>query len=124
MVAITEIRRSNATLKSRAPIVAVFIGATSGIGLSTLTQLAIHTTSPKVYIVGRSFSAFSPQLDNLKSLNPDATFEFIEAQVSLLEEIDKVCDEIRSKENKIDLLWLSMGALSLNGRQGKSKYPF
>jgi NADP-dependent 3-hydroxy acid dehydrogenase YdfG len=120
MVSLSEIRRSNSELKTQSPgLVAVFVGGTAGIGANTLKHLVISTNSPKVYIVGRSQTAAAPQLDELKTLNPHATFTFIEAQASLLKDVDRVCNEIKSIEKKIDLLFLTVGALSLNGRQGE-----
>lgn len=120
MVALGEIRSSNKTLQASVPAgqVSVFVGGTSGIGASTLKQLAISTVSPKIYLIGRSQSAAAVQLAELESLNPTGTFTFIEAQVSLLKEVDRVCHEIRERERNIDLLWLSTGGLSFNGRQG------
>jgi hypothetical protein len=68
MVALTEIRRYNAALKtlpSGQNQVSVFVGDTAGIGFSTLKALALNTVSPKVYIVGRSATSFSRQLEVL-----------------------------------------------------------
>jgi short-subunit dehydrogenase len=127
MVSIKEVRASNDSFKSSPKstnLTAVFVGATSGIGYSTLRQLAIHVSSPKIYIVGRSLSRFTPQLEELKSLNPRATFEFIEAEVSLLKDVERVCEQLKSTETKLDLLFLSTGFLSLAGQQGMFLHLF
>ena len=98
-------------------MVALFVGATSGIGKGTLRQLAKHAKAPKVYIVGRSKSSARPQVDELEALNPQGSFIFIETEISLIRNVDAVCDEIKAKEQKVDLIVLSTGYLTLGERQ-------
>ncbi len=118
MVNIQEVRFSNAELKGHSHIsTAVFVGATRGIGRSTLIQLAKNVPAPKVYIIGRSLSSTTPLLDELKSINPRGTFTFLQGQISLIKDVDTICAEIKSKEQSLDLLFLSAGQLSLAGRQ-------
>lgn len=119
MVTSTTIKLSNSDLRNQSPLVCVFVGATSGIGLNALKDLAKNGNAPKVYIVGRSREKATAILTELKSLNPKGTFEFIEAQVSLLRDVEAACKEIKEKEKYIDLLFLSPGGLNLAGRQGK-----
>jgi NAD(P)-dependent dehydrogenase (short-subunit alcohol dehydrogenase family) len=122
MVSMKEVRLSNGGLeKGPAGLKALFVGATAGIGASAVKQFALNTKSPTVYLAGRSQAKAAPLLDELKSLNPQATFTFIEAEVSLLKGVDKVCDEILAKEQKLDLLWVSQGLLSFSGQQ--SEFP-
>jgi NADP-dependent 3-hydroxy acid dehydrogenase YdfG len=120
MVNIKDIRASNAAFKqSNSGLVAVFVGATSGIGLGTLKQFAKNANAPTVYILGRSKSAAKPLLDGISASNPKAVFNFIETEVSLIKNVDKAVDEIKSKEQKVDILFLSPGYLSWEGRKGK-----
>ncbi|TVY39145.1 Oxidoreductase [Lachnellula subtilissima] len=91
----------------------VFVGATSGIGLSTISALLSHTHSPKLYIVERSQANFAATLAALQEVNSSSQLVFIEAQVSLLKEVERVCDLIRRQESALDLLWVSQGGLSL-----------
>lgn len=120
MVNLKQVKVSNSGLKNAASgLKAVFIGATSGIGKSVVKKFAQNAISPVVYLAGRSKSSAGPLLAELKSLNPEGSFIFIEAEVSLLKEVDKVCDEIKSKEQKIDLLFLAPGMLRTGGRKGK-----
>lgn len=120
MVAMKEVRLSNEGLKNEpAGLKALFVGATAGIGASAVKQFALHANAPTVYLVGRSQTKAAPLLAELKSLNPQATFTFIEAEVSLLKGVDKVCEEILAKEEKLDLLWLSQGLLSFAGQQSE-----
>jgi NAD(P)-dependent dehydrogenase (short-subunit alcohol dehydrogenase family) len=120
MVSMKEVRLSNDALKNGPTgLKALFVGATAGIGASAVKQFALHVKAPTVYLAGRSQAKASPLLDELKALNPQATFIFIEADVSLLKGVDKVCDQILAKEEKLDLLWLSQGLLSFSGQQSE-----
>lgn len=121
MVAYNTVKASNALLlksTSTKPLTAVFVGATSGIGLATLKSFAQSTSSPNAYICGRSRRAFQPHLDLLQRSNPGGNFQFITAEVSLIAEVDRVCKEILAKEDNVDSLWLSCGVLNLGGRDG------
>lgn len=120
MVNIKDVRASNASFKeSKKALVAVFVGATSGIGMGTLKQFTKHAHEPKIYILGRSRTAAGPLLDELAASNPQATLVFLESEISLMEKVDEVCKQIKSKEKKLDVLFMSPGYLSFDGRNGK-----
>jgi len=119
MVTLEEVRGSNNTLEALPPgLVAVFAGATAGIGLATLQQLARHANAPRCYIIGRSKDRAAHFIDKLKALNPMGTFIFIEGQFSLIADVDRMCEKIREYENHVDLVCMSPGYLSLSGRHG------
>jgi len=121
MVNIKDVRKSNLAFKlsgHASGLVAIFVGATSGVGMGTLKQFAKYATAPKVYVIGRSKTGATPLLNELKALNPEATFAFIETEISLIKNVDLACDEIKSKEKKVDILFMSPGYLSFDGRQG------
>jgi hypothetical protein len=113
MVSYTEVRAANAQLKSSLPSgpVAVFVGGTSGIGAYTAQAFAKHTVSPQVYIIGRSQDSADRILADLTELNSSGTYAFIRADVSLIRNVDEVCQQINSKEESINFLCLSQGAL-------------
>jgi NAD(P)-dependent dehydrogenase (short-subunit alcohol dehydrogenase family) len=125
MVVLEAVRASNRSLRTAVPgITALFVGGTSGIGQSTLRQLALTADKPNAYIVGRSESNASPFLAELRQINPEGKFNFIEADVSLIRNVDKACEEIKQKETKLNLLFMTAGGISLSGRNGKSiLYP-
>jgi NADP-dependent 3-hydroxy acid dehydrogenase YdfG len=124
MVAIKDVRASNATFKkTNSGLVAVFVGATSGIGMGTLKAFTKNANAPHIHILGRSKSAAKPLLDELHASNPGASINFIETEISLMKNVDKACDEIKSKEQKVDILCTSSGYLTWEGRNGKS-LPF
>ncbi|KAI6815358.1 hypothetical protein KC340_g15661 [Hortaea werneckii] len=122
MVAISEVKSANASLdKSPQELTAVFTGATNGIGLATLRAFAKHISSPRAIIVGRSQTKFASELDNLRSINPKGTYTFLETDISLIQNIDHLCQTIQTHlddgRTKIDLLLMSQGYISFNGRE-------
>ncbi|KAJ8099563.1 hypothetical protein POJ06DRAFT_223331 [Lipomyces tetrasporus] len=122
MVNIKAVRESNSRLKSEpSGMVALFVGATSGIGKGSIMQFAKYANAPKVYIVGRSKTAATALLNELDRLNPQGTFVFIETEISLIKNADDVCDQIAAQERKLDLAFLSPGFLSGAGRQETSE---
>lgn len=118
MVSLPDVQASNAQIASALPgLVAVFVGATSGIGEYSLKEFARHAQKPRVYFVGRSQEAADRIAEECRELNPDGEFIFIKADVSLLNSVDDVCRRIMEKEKTINLLFLTCGsALSGQGQ--------
>lgn len=121
MVSYTEILSSNALITtSTTPLrVAVFVGGTSGIGKLTIRALVATGTPIKIYLLGRkpSQSRTLPFIKELHTLNPKAEIIFIEAEVSLLADVKRVCSLISSLESKIGLLFLSAGFAPWGGQR-------
>lgn len=113
MVSLQHIRASNGSLPTSYPsgIVAVFVGATSGIGEYTLLQFARHVVRPRVYFVGRSQAAGQRVLAECQKLNQEGSFTFIQADLSDLKNVEVVCKEIKEQEQSINVLFLSQGSL-------------
>ncbi|KAH7213284.1 uncharacterized protein BKA55DRAFT_744128 [Fusarium redolens] len=95
--------------------VAVFVGATRGIGLSTLKVLTRTLPNPRIYVIGRSKARFASELAVLTEYNPNATIQFVETEVSLIKAVDDACDRIMGLENHVDLLFMSPGSLAFGG---------
>jgi NADP-dependent 3-hydroxy acid dehydrogenase YdfG len=119
MVGLKEIQSELSTLKRLGPgLVGVFVGGTSGIGEGTARAFVQNAVSPRVYLVGRS----QEQADRIKldfeKLNPESQTKFIKGDVSLIRGVDNICDEIKAQEDKINLLFMSAGFLSTQGRNG------
>ncbi|KAG7427990.1 Oxidoreductase lepF [Fusarium oxysporum f. sp. raphani] len=95
--------------------VAVFVGATRGIGLATLKALTRALPNPRFYIIGRSKARFAGVLALLNEYNPNAAIQFVEAEVSLIKGIDGVCERIMNLEKHVDLLFMSPGSLAFGG---------
>ncbi|EMT72005.1 hypothetical protein FOC4_g10003851 [Fusarium odoratissimum] len=95
--------------------VAVFVGATRGIGLATLKALTRALPNPRFYVIGRSKARFAGELALLNEYNPNATIQFVQAEVSLIKAIDGACERIRNLEKHVDLLFMSPGSLAFGG---------
>ncbi|VUC33687.1 unnamed protein product [Clonostachys rosea] len=126
MILLSIVKQSNKTALPaplRNGIVAVFLGATSGIGQSALKQFvaAAKDKNSRIYIVGRSTKAASPLLDELRHTDSSASIGFIERDVSLLREVDLATDFIKQRVKKVDLLFLSVGFISFEGRKETSE---
>lgn len=113
MVSLEQIRSSNSKIPTtlRPGLVAVFAGATSGIGESSLRQFAKNAIKPRIYFLGRSKQSGDRVRAELKKLNPDGEYIFISVDVSLLRSVDDVCRQIKEKESAINLLFLSTGSM-------------
>lgn len=117
MVALTDVQSSNSRVTSALPpgLVAVFVGATSGIGETSLKQFAKHSRQPRVYFIGRSQEAGDRIAAECKTLNSEGEYIFIKADTSLLCNVDDVCRDIKNKEKAVNLLFLSTGSLISKG---------
>lgn len=120
MVALSEVQSSNGRIASTLParLVAVFIGGTSGIGEYTLKQFAKHAREPRIYIVGRSQEAADRITAECRKTNAEGQYSFIPADTSLIRNVDDVCQQIRSKEKTVNILFLSTGTLVSNQGNG------
>lgn len=85
MVTLPQVHLSNDTITASLPnLVAVFVGATSGIGEAALKEFVRKPTQPKCYLVGRSEQFANRIIEECKSFNPDACIIFIQEDVSLV----------------------------------------
>ncbi|GAB7349561.1 hypothetical protein MBLNU459_g0256t1 [Dothideomycetes sp. NU459] len=117
MVNLQTVQAHNFALKSLAPgLVAVFVGGTSGIALSTALAFARHASAPKIYLIGRSQSAADTAIATMKSVNSSAQPVFCQTDISLLKNVDHVCAEIAAKEKMLNLLFMTPGYMTLKGR--------
>lgn len=117
MVKLADIVASNSRFASEhhEGRVCVFAGATSGIGLGTLRRLATMIYSSTFYILGRSESKFTGELEKLEASAPTCKFIFVETQVSLIRSIDAASEHIISLNKKIDLLCMSPCGMPFQG---------
>ncbi|KAJ3502764.1 hypothetical protein NM208_g16659 [Fusarium decemcellulare] len=113
MVSLSEVQQSNSSAASVHPsgLVAIFAGATAGIGETALKAFAKHTVQPKIYFIGRSQEAGERLQTELKALNSGGEYIFIKEDMSLLKNVDKVCEDIKSKGSAVNVLFMSQGTL-------------
>jgi len=116
MVALADVQASNARIVTTLPsgLVGVFVGATNGIGETTLKQFAKHTLKPRAYFIGRSQEAGDRIAAECKELNTQGEYTFIKADTSLIRNVDDVCQDIMAKEKSINLLCLTTGTMMAN----------
>ncbi|KAK2601906.1 hypothetical protein QQS21_004497 [Conoideocrella luteorostrata] len=113
MIGTSEILRSNEQiaqqhLKGR---VAVFMGATAGIGQSTLNQMITMLDDSTFYVLGRNPTDIVSQLESLKlsASKRGNKIVFIESQVSCIAMIDAACDQILAAESRVHYLYTDEG---------------
>jgi NAD(P)-dependent dehydrogenase (short-subunit alcohol dehydrogenase family) len=122
MVKHSAAHTSNAALATTNPnLVAVFAGGTAGIGESALLALAANAKSPTAYIVGRNENAAKRIIADCQKLCPDGNFIFLRADLGLLKNVDELCEKIKKKEARLDLLVMSQGYLTFEGRRETSE---
>ena len=120
MVNLTTVHASNALLPSLGPgKIALFVGATSGIGLATLTAFARNADRPRVYIVGRNEQKLSTIIADLQKVNGGGVFVPILSEIRLFSFVDAACEMFKQQEKRLDLLVMSPGQLKI-ARQGMS----
>ncbi|KAJ4357138.1 uncharacterized protein N0V89_001713 [Didymosphaeria variabile] len=124
MVTLNEAIASNKRIASSFPdgLVAVFIGGTSGVGEYTVKAFAKYVSKPRAYVVGRSKEAADRIIHECQRMNSEGRFEFIAVDVSLLQNIDDVCRQIRSKESAINILFQSQGSMGFTKGISKNVY--
>lgn len=117
MVSLTHVQSSNARIASALPpgLIAVYVGATSGVGETSLKQFAKYARQPRLYFVGRSQEAGERIAAECKNLDSEGEYIFLKADTSLICTVDDVCREIKSREKTINLLFLSTGSLISTG---------
>ena len=134
MVSVNTVRAANEAHYRGRPLVAVFIGATSGIGEYTIYELTkLYSTSQadslRIYIVGRNRTSADAIIGTCTKLCSSATFHFVPAQdLALISEIDRVSASILQIEReqhkdvhpRIDVLVMTQGRVVFGPRQGKS----
>ncbi|KAF2260399.1 hypothetical protein CC78DRAFT_536391 [Lojkania enalia] len=121
MVALSDIQASNARLPTH--LTAVFVGATSGIGLYTLQSFARNCKNPTAYFIGRSQTSGSRIVSELKTVNPAGTFTFLQSDISLIKNVDAVCTQIKDKEKCINMLVMSQGIMTIGTENEEGILP-
>lgn len=117
MVSFSQVQASNAGTAafSSDGLVAVFVGATSGIGEYSIEAFAQTTRNARIYMVGRSQQSAERIIAEIASYKTGAKVTFVQADVSLIKNVDHVCKQIQAKEPSINLLFLSQGNAQFTG---------
>lgn len=59
-------------------------------------------------------------INELKQTNPEGQCFFIKVDVSTIKNVDVACHEVQQREKSINILLVTAGYMSLEGRRGKS----
>ncbi|KAJ2955072.1 hypothetical protein NQZ79_g8869 [Umbelopsis isabellina] len=111
-----NIQATNNKSKDLNPVekpVGVFVGSTSGIGEHAAYAMARFTGKPKIYIVGRNASAGERIIANLKGIQSAGTYQFLQHDLSLIKEAEKLANVILKQETKVNVLALTCGSFNM-----------
>jgi len=119
MVSFTDVLASNAQIPSTLPkqLVAVFAGATSGIGEATLKSLLKYAVEPRIYLIARNQASAERVIAECRQINPRGEYVFIQADLSSIRETDRACEQIKRREKLVNLAFLSAGQLNLDKKR-------
>ena len=100
MVSYDFVKASNDQIATTLParLTAVFAGGTSGLGEYTLKSFARHVKEPRIYFIGRSQVAADRIVAECRILNPKGEYVFLKKELSLVKNVDEVCQEIIERE--------------------------
>jgi NAD(P)-dependent dehydrogenase (short-subunit alcohol dehydrogenase family) len=119
MVSDIKIRESNSRISTTLPsnLVAVFVGATAGIGEISIKSFVKHTKGAQIYVLARSQAKFEKLLEECLAINPTANLIFVDGgDLSLLHDVDRACDKIKSEVDAINLLFMTQGTLNFSSK--------
>lgn len=107
MVPLPIVRSVNEELVKTHPLVAVFVGGTSGIGSNTIKALArTHASSSsmqtlRVYIVARNAEIAKKLISECEEICPKGRFMFLQSgDLALIKDVDVICKELMKVEEK------------------------
>jgi NAD(P)-dependent dehydrogenase (short-subunit alcohol dehydrogenase family) len=121
MVRLADIRSSLKEFKPKSDkfkYVAIFVGGTSGIGEAAIKSFAANVSNAQVFVIGRNREAATTIMAQSKHLSPSSHFQFIQQDLSLIKDVDRVCKEIAKQAVYVDLLFMTQGYLSSRARNG------
>ncbi|MCJ1342385.1 hypothetical protein MMC31_000568 [Peltigera leucophlebia] len=110
MVSLQVVRNHNMEL------IGVFVGGTAGIRETTVKEFVRYMLQLTVYLIGRNKEQALKIIGELQNINGDAKVNFIKSDISLLRNMDKACEKIQAKKEKINLLFMTTGFMRLKGR--------
>ncbi|KAK7192368.1 hypothetical protein DPSP01_004955 [Paraphaeosphaeria sporulosa] len=111
MVSLPQVLASNAHIATSLPpdLVAVFAGATTGIGRATLKAFVKYAVAPRIYLFARNTDAAAQVVGECTEINPKCEIEVIKVDLSSMRETEAACEVVLAKEQRVNLLVLSMG---------------
>jgi NAD(P)-dependent dehydrogenase (short-subunit alcohol dehydrogenase family) len=117
-MSLQDVRAKNAAV-SLAGRRAVVVGGTSGIGHGIAVRLAKANAS--VTIVGRDASRGAAIVDEMKATGGSGSHRFVPCDAFLLDNVRKTAETIRADTPALDILVLSQGIGTMQGRTETSE---
>ncbi|KAF2027969.1 hypothetical protein EK21DRAFT_70762 [Setomelanomma holmii] len=113
MVSLEEVVASNSQIATKLPqgSVAVFAGATTGIGEITLKTFVRYAVQPRIYLLARNPASAARVIAECRQINSRGEYDFVKVDLSLIKETDAACAYVTSKENLINIVVLSAGEI-------------
>jgi NAD(P)-dependent dehydrogenase (short-subunit alcohol dehydrogenase family) len=109
--------------------VALFTGATAGIGEAILKAYAEQHPNACIYFVGRKEASAKRIIEDVRQIWTNAPgrtggegeITFMKIDLTLLKNVQSIVEEITGKRghDRLDLLCMSQGYLTLKGREGR-----
>jgi NAD(P)-dependent dehydrogenase (short-subunit alcohol dehydrogenase family) len=123
------------TIMSDQKPVALFTGATAGLGEAILKAYARKHENSRIYLVGRNDAAAQQIIDDVQQMwketsqsgEVEGDIIFVKADLTLLRNVREVVQEILRTEGdnaKLDFLCMSQGILTFKGRLGKGGFDY
>ncbi|KAJ7441674.1 NAD(P)-binding protein [Mycena galericulata] len=118
MPSLSTIRAFNAGFAPSYTPVAIFVGATSGIGRGMAEVFARHTKgNANIVLVGRNRAAAEAIIASFpKPSTPGVQHEFVECDVSLMKNVRRTTGELIARFPKVNFLALTPGVLNMDAR--------
>jgi NAD(P)-dependent dehydrogenase (short-subunit alcohol dehydrogenase family) len=113
MVKSSEAASFNADYYRDRQINAVIVGGTAGIGQGIAFRIAAYSRNPVITVCGRNENPGQETISELKKINDKGTYNFERCDMSLLKETRDLAKRITAKYDKINLLVISSGYISL-----------
>ncbi|CAM0138913.1 unnamed protein product [Umbelopsis sp. WA50703] len=113
MVKLSEASSLNEQYYHDRQINAVIVGGTAGIGQGIAFRIAAHSRDPVITVCGRNESTGRETINELKKINDKGTYSFERCDMTLLKEARDLAKRITANYDKINLLVISSGHISL-----------
>jgi len=117
MPSLSAVRASNRAWKPAFRPVVVVAGGTNGIGAGIATAFAKYSpqdnNAPHIILIGRNRQGADSVIAEMKKVNSAGIYDFVQADLSLMKNVQSVVKELSTKVDGIDFLCMSPGILTL-----------
>lgn len=119
MPSLALVRAANAAFSPSYLPVAIFVGATAGIGKAAAQAFARYTKgNAHIIIVGRNEATADAVLSSFPAPSvPGAAHEFVACDMSLMANVHTTTSALLTRLPKVNLLVITAGFMSLKGRE-------